>query len=129
MNRQTSGGIALLLALSVTVILLGGQTSSSNSSSERWEYAVYEVETTYANGTVFSTSFRWITNDAEVAAGGEKFRLFKKLGAQEVMANKHDLVLWNHLAGQGWEYIEQFDKTLGTNATQSQTVFRRRLAR
>ena len=97
-----------------------------SSSSAQWEYGVYEVKTTYQEGQNPLTQTKWITREGETVAGA-KSQLFRKLGAQEVMSDKHDIVLWNHLGEQGWHYVEQFDKTLTPAITQSQTIFRREL--
>lgn len=106
------------------VILCAGKPAPQYA---KWEYAVYQAQTEYdRDGNVAWRRFEWYSKGKTVPvwAEGEKFRLFCKLGAQETLTDYHDVVLWNHLGDQGWEYVEQFASSIG-NHTIVQTVFRR----
>ena len=123
--------------LRYTLLLLGGVlvigilgAGEVGPENQTWEYAVYEVLVRYdREGNIAWQRFYWYTKDTRepVTADDKKFRLFLKLGAQQTLTDYHDLVLWNHLGAQGWEYVEQFQKSPNKNTVHTQTVFRRRL--
>jgi len=117
-----------LAGIVIVGLVAGGEGSSPRP--ERWEYAVYEVrEGLDAEQNPAWTKYYWYGRESTdpIFAEDRKFRLFIKLGAQETLADFHDLVLWNHLGSQGWEYVEQFKEAIGPRTTRTQTVFRRRL--
>ena len=133
--------VSLLVGLLIIGILCASEAGPHNRA---WQYAVYEVQQVYnEEGDLTRQHFYWYTRGAtrvadrragvNVVSAKGKYGLFNKLGAQNSQVEHHELLLWNHLGAQGWEYVEQFQKSVEGRPgfkefeVRTQTVFRRPL--
>ena len=131
MKDQMRYAVSLLVGLLVIGMLSAGGVGPDKPT---WEYAVYEVRQVYNEKWDLPWDhFYWLARGANHVANRRvgvrevsadtKAGLFTRLGAQNSQIEHHDLLLWNHLGNQGWEYVEQFQVSRG----HTQTVFRRRV--
>ena len=134
MKDQMRYAVSLLVGLLIIGTLCAGEVGPDNPT---WEYAVYEVRQVYNEKWDLQWEhFYWYSKGATTVANrrvgvrevsaGKKYELFNRLGAQNSQIEHHDLLLWNHMGSQGWEYTEQFQQHVG-RAVHTQTVFRRRV--
>ena len=112
----------VLTVLAVLTVLLLLSAGPAAPTDPQWEYGTYEV-IHQTKGRAQKT-FRWQTRQSVVSAQDNKFRLFMKLGIYCNIETAHELMLWNHLGKEGWEFVthhaistQQADSTL--------TIFRR----
>ncbi len=134
MKNYLRYAVSLLVGLLVIGMLSAGGVGPDKPT---WEYAVYEVrQASDQHGDIAWDHFYWRERGANTVANRRvglrewstdtKAGLFSRLGAQNSQVEHHDLLLWNHLGNQGWEYVEQFQKSFGRSEI-TQTVFRRRV--
>ena len=113
---------SVMAVLTVVLLLSAGPADPASPASPQWEYGTYEIiERT--TGRVQRT-FSWQTQKDSVSAPEDKFRLFVKLGIRCTRGTAHELMLWNHVGKEGWEFVTyQSDSTL--EADRTMTIFRR----
>ena len=103
MKHHRFGVFSFLAIVSLMFLMSAGETPPSGV---RWEYGVYEiVEQSMRRPKI---AFHWRSPDGDVSAEGHKFRLFRKLGIEATEQTAHELMLWNHLGDQGWEFVAYF---------------------
>lgn len=121
--RQGKFNVFTVLAvLTVVLLLSAGQADPTDQAVPQWEYGTYEVieQTTGRLHRIV----RWQTREKVVSATEDKFRLFMKLGIYCTKDTAHELMLWNHLGEEGWEFVtHQSASTRKVDRTM--TVFRR----
>jgi len=111
-----------MAVLTVVLLLSAGPADPASPASPQWEYGTYEIieKTT---GRVQRT-FRWHTQNDFVVATEDKFRLFVKLGIRCTKETAHELMLWNHVGKQGWEFVT-YRSVSTLEANRTMTIFRR----
>ena len=113
---------SVMAVLTVVLLLSAGPADPASPASPQWEYGTYEIIEQTTGGV--QRTFRWHTQNDFVVAPEDKFRLFVKLGIRCTRKTAHELMLWNHVGKQGWEFVTYRSvSTLEVNRTM--TIFRR----
>ncbi len=118
--RQSRLNVFSVLAVLSVILLLSAAPDAP--AGPQWEYGIYEV-VEQTTGRLQRT-LRWQTKDEVVTAEEDKFRLFRKLDIYCTQETAHDLMLWNRLGSEGWEFVEHYAVSTLQN-DRKVTIFRR----